>query len=232
MKNLLLCSVLLCLLFACSHESDFESSQNYNSSSEEIKNNAFPLNPANPFDAKGRKYYDAVQSYLKNNNSANSVEDITNQIIFISGLYINKNHHKNANLGFTEAEILAILNNPSVKLLEIVDNCAISISSKTQLTLFVQTLIDQQNEEYETIRDYIISFDTGIIEDTALLADEKETILTVSTISSYALYAEAERKDRDWETSVGHKKVQSSFNNNQASVVSVIALLNFITKNN
>ena len=231
MKNLILCSVLSCLLLACSNESDLETSKNYNKGSKEIKNYLFPLNPANPFDVKGRKYYDEIQLYLKNNSAPNSIEEITNQIIYLSRNYKNNDHHKNSNLGFTAEEILEILNNPSVKLLEIVENCSISTSSKSQLTLFVETLIVQQDEEYETIRDYIISFDAGITENTTLASDEKETILTVSTISSYALYAEAERKDRDWETSVGHKKVQSVFNHNEASIVSVIALLNIITKN-
>lgn len=232
MKNLILCSVLLCLLFSCSSESDFELAENFNNSSEVIKkNNTFPLNPANPFDVKGRKYYDEIQLYLKNNSTPNSIEEITNQIIYLSRIYKNNDYHKNANLGYTAEEIMDILNNPSVKLLEIVENCSISTFSKSKLTLFVQTLIAQQDEEYETIRDYIISFDAGIIENTTLASDEKETILTVSTISSYALYAEAERKDRDWETSVGHKKVQSVFNHTEASIVSVIALLNIITKN-
>ncbi len=115
-------------------------------------------------------------------------------------------------------------------LLEIVENCSISAASKSQLLLFVETLIAQQDEEYATIRDYIISFDTGIIANTTLLAEEKEAILTVSTISSYALYAEAERKDRDWETSVGTRHAKAFFDNNQAPIITIIALLNTVVK--
>lgn len=230
MKKLILCSLLLCLLFACSNESDFASSENPNSPQQIKEKLKFPLNSDNPFDAKGKKYYDAVQLYFKSNNTPNSIEDITNQITFLSGIYNPKYHHKNADLGYTTQEILAILNDPSARLLEIIENCSISTSSKLQLTAFVQSLISQQDDDYLTIRDFIISFDAGIIESTVLTDIEKETILTVSTISSYALYAEAERKDRDWETSVGHKRAVSPFNNNQSSVVSIIAMLNIITK--
>ena len=220
------------MLLACSPESDYDLPENLNVRTEDLKTErAFPLNPANPFDVKGRIYYDAVQSYFKNNDGPNSVEQITKQITFLSKLYYHNDQNKNANLGFTNEEILAILNNPPVKLLEIIENCSISAASKSQLVLFVQTLITQQDEQYEDIRDYIISFDNGIIESTSLTSNEKETILTVSTISSYSLYAEAERKDRDWETSVGHKEMASLFNSNQVSVVSVIALLDIITKN-
>jgi hypothetical protein len=229
MKNFPLCTVLLSLLFSCSIESDFESLQNHHNSTKVIKSEiTFPLNPANPFDAKGKKYYDAIKVYLKSNDTPNSIEDITSQISFISDFYKINNTNKKANLGFTPEEILAILNDPSNKLLEIVENCSISALSKAELIVFVQALIDQQDEQYAVIRDYIISFDATIIESTTLNADEKETILTVSTISSYALFAEAERKDRDWETSVGTRKTEAFFDYNQAPVVSIIALLKTI----
>jgi len=231
MKNLILCSLLLSLLFACSSESDFEQTESFNNNSEKIKkDNVFPLSPSNPFDAKGRKYYDALQSYFKINTNPNSIEEISRQITFLSQQYKINDNHKSANLGYTTEEIAAILANPSVMLLEIVNNCSISTASKSQLLLFVETLIAQKDEEYVTIRDYIISFDTGIVESTVLLSDEKETILTVSTISSYALYAEAERKDRDWETSVGTRHAKAFFDNNQAPLITIIALLDTVVK--
>lgn len=228
MKNLILCGVLLYLLFACSSESEFQHSENSNNSESIEKGNVFPLNPANPYDTKGQKYYNAIQKYSQNNSTPNSIEEITLQINFLSELYNHKDLHKNANLGFTAEEISAILDNPSVKLLEIVDNCSITTSSKSQLILFVQTLIAQQDQEYSNIREYIISFDDAIIESVVLTGDEKEIILTVSTISSYALYAEAERKDRDWETSVGTKHGKTFFQNNDASLISIIALLDVV----
>ncbi|WP_426486097.1 hypothetical protein [Flavobacterium sp. 2] len=231
MKNLILCSVLLCLLSACSSESDFEPAESFNKNSAEItKDSVFPLSPTNPFDAKGRKYYDIVQSYSNLYNRPNSIEEIRRQISFLAQQYKRNDNHKSANLGYTTEEIAAILDNPSVMLLEIVENCPISAASKSELLLFVQTLIAEQDEEYVTIRDYIISFDAGIIANTTLLVDEKETILTVSTISSYALYAEAERKDRDWETSVGTRHAKIFFNNNQAPIITIIALLNIVVK--
>lgn len=230
MKNLLLCGVLLYLLFACSSELEFEQSENSNNSESIGKNKVFPLNPANPYDAKGQKYYDAIQLYSKDNTRPNSIEEITDQINFLFELYNHSSFQKNQNLGFTMEEISGILNNPSVKLLEIVENCSISSASKSQLIVFVQSLIARQDQEYAEIRDYIILFDETIVESTILTGDEKETILTVSTISSYALYAEAERKDRDWETSVGTKHAKTFFRNNQASLISIIAFLDSVAQ--
>lgn len=189
-----------------------------------MKNIAFPLNPKNPYDQKGKKYYDALQEFYASNNKPQSIDEISTLIYFLNDINKNKLYQKAQNLGYSSEEIAAILSNPSIKLIEIVNNSSISSPSKTQLILFIQYLIEQQNLEYLEIRDYIIAFDSTIISDTAINEEEKETILTVSTITSYALYAEAERKDRDWETSVGHKKT-APVSGYTSTVVSIIAQL-------
>lgn len=142
-----------------------------------------------------------------------------------------KSTAKAANLGYSDQEILDILNDPDTKLIEIIQNSFISSSCKITLTTFVQNLILQQDADYAVVRCYIIDFDADIVASVDLNEDEKETILTVSTISSYALFAEAERKDRDWEKSVGTKPARPFFKNNQASLVTIIALLPALIRN-
>lgn len=54
-----------------------------------------------------------------------------------------------------------------------------------------------------------------------------ETILGITSVTRYALDAEGGHKDRDWEISVGNKKVPSKFDPFQASLISVIVHLRF-----
>ncbi|WP_432221802.1 hypothetical protein ACRASX_14895 [Flavobacterium sp. TMP13] len=229
MKNFLLCTAILFLLFSCTTDADSNLEvKDTNLSDHKIVEVSFPLNPANPYDFKGKSYYDAVQVYLQNNKSPQNIEEINSQIYFISEFYKSSKTGKKTNLGFTPEEILSILNNPTSKLFEIVANSSLSTVSKLQLSDFIQDLIDNQNDQYIVMRDQIILFDAEVLANDTLNNTEKEIILTFSTVSSYALYAEAERKDRDWETSVGHKKVNTSSDQNLVPFFSMIALLNAI----
>lgn len=228
MKNLILCSLLLLFLSACSNESDLTASGNTkNEQGNSVEDIAFPLNPKNPYDQKGKRYYEAMQEFYLDNKKPQSIDEIQTLISFLNNFNRNKLSHKSQDLGYTTEEIAAILSNPSIKLVEIVNNSLISSQSKSQLISFIEYLIEQQNLEYIEIRDFIIAFDSNIISDTAINDVEKETILTVSTITSYALYAEAERKDRDWETSVGHKKT-APISGYVSTLVSIIAQLQSI----
>ena len=225
MKNLLLCSLLLLILSACSNESDLTvSGTTKYEQGNSVEDIAFPLNPKNPYDQKGKRYYEAMQEFYVDNQKPQSIDEIHTLISFLTDFNKNKLSHKSQDLGYTTEEIAAILSNPSIKLLEIVHNSLITSQSKSQLISFIEYLIEQQNLEYTEIRDYILAFDSTIISSTVINDEEKETILTVSTITSYALYAEAERKDRDWETSVGHKKT-APVSGYVSTIVSIIAQL-------
>ncbi|ABQ06566.1 hypothetical protein [Flavobacterium johnsoniae] len=232
MKNLLLTSFVFLLFTACSTDSEAVIDKNLISHYEDLETTgASALGSKNPFDSAGKEYYNILQNFLKDNNTPNSAAEINNQISFILRFLQGNSTAKAANLGYSDQEILDILNDPDTKLIEIIQNSFISSSSKIMLTTFVQNLIVQQDAAYAVVRDYIIDFDAAVVENTDLDADEKETILTVSTISSYALFAEAERKDRDWEKSVGTKPARPFFKKNQAAVITVIALLPSLIKN-
>ncbi|RKR05169.1 hypothetical protein C8C83_4502 [Flavobacterium sp. 90] len=225
MKKLSLCSVFFCVLVSCSTESEIELSDNSAKiTSTSKKSSILSGNQLNPFDAEGKKYDEALLTYLQNNEDPNTIEELAIQIQFISEEYATSNN----NLNITPEEVSLIMNDPTNKLLEIMENSSLSTQAKAEVVVFFENLIDLQEEEYEQIYNYIISYETQVLANTELSSQEKENILIISSISTYALERESKRKDKDWETSVGNRVPRPFFNYNQTPLISLIALLNAI----
>lgn len=187
-----------------------------------------PQNKANPFDREGKKYFDLLTIYLENNKVPNSIKKMTSQIEFLSRNYGSGNFTSRSAGAFTPQQVALIMGDPVAQLKVILENSSLSSEVKYQLLNFFQMLLEKQKLDYHEVYNYIISYESEIIGSTTLKKDEKETILTVSSISTYALYVDSKHKDRDWETSVGNREVEPLFNTYQASVVSVIALMKML----
>ncbi|MDR7371057.1 hypothetical protein [Flavobacterium aquidurense] len=223
MKNFLLCMIFLFQFSSCSTDSDFDNAESFNASkSKQISFSA--ENKRNPMDAKGKKYSDVLSFYLKSNKVPNSKIELTNQINFISKEFLKGNSLEKKVQQITPEQISTIMDNPESALLEIIEDSTLGSNAKSELLEFVQSLIDRQNDNYSDVYLYIIAFEDEIIQNTSLFTDEKNAILTISSVSRYVLYAEA-RKDRDWETSVGNRIAQPFLGFNQAAIISLLALL-------
>ena len=223
MKNYLLCAVLSFLAISCSTESDFEPSAT--SDSNEIAlhaNSQVPHNNANPLDARGKQYFDLVNIYLENNTVPNSIIDMTGQIQYIFQNYDNVRSTSRSTVSFSSKKVAMALSEPEKHLIAILENCSLRKEVQDKLIQFVQALIVQQDRDYIEQYNYIVSYEAKILEDTTMNDDEKETILSVSSISRYALYADSKHRDRDWEISVANRIAQPSFNSYQATIISVI----------
>ena len=221
MKKLSLCSIFFCVLVSCSTESDIElSDQTSKNNSKSKKSSILSGNQLNPYDGEGKKYEEALVSYLQNNDHPNTVEELTIQIQFISEEFTTSN--------ITSDQVSLIMNDPISKLSENIENSSLGIQAKVQVAGFIKNLIDLQEEEYEQIYNYITFYEMQILANSELSTEEKANILVISSISTYALEGESKRKDKDWETSVGNKAGQPFFNYNQAPLISIIALLDSI----
>jgi hypothetical protein len=226
MKNFLLCIVLSFLVISCSTESDFNHSVTPHSIAVALQSKSqIPLNNANPFDTAGKKYFDLLNIYLKNNKVPNSIKGVTEQIQFLSKNYGSASFTSRSTVAFTPEQVTLIMGDPINQLRIILESYSLSTEVKHYLVNFLQALVEQQGLEYPELYHFIISYETGIIESTLLNEDEKETILTVSSISRYALYVDSKHKDRDWETSVGNKTVQPIFDSYHGTIITVIASL-------
>ncbi|MFW0736846.1 hypothetical protein [Flavobacterium sp. T12S277] len=81
-----------------------------------------------------------------------------------------------------------------------------SIPLKENIKNYIVSLNALKGQDYSIVDDYIIQYEIGKRADQSLTADEKNTILNISSISEASLYIEKARKDRDWETSTTSKK--------------------------
>ena len=211
MKKFLLCLVLPFLVISCSTESDFNPSENSNSKGLGLSaDSPIPRNSSNPFDKKGKEYYDSVGIYLKNSKVPNANQVITDQM----------------KLTISSEELALIISNPENKLIATVESSSLSREAKIHLEQFVKTLLNWQNCVYKTIYNDIVSYEAVIQESKTLNEQEKEIILTTTSITRYSLYAETEEhKDRDWETSVANRQANTDSDPYKASIVSVMLLL-------
>lgn len=225
MKKFLLCIVLSFLVISCSNDSDFDNTGVSQLNGIEFKNNSkMPENRANPFDGVGKKYYELLSHYSKSNETLNSLEGKIKQIQFISK-EITNSYTKKSSISVTDEQINWIMSDPQNSLTEILEVSALGTEAKLNLINFLKALIQKNGLEYVQLYDYIVSYEASILESSTLDEDEKESILTVSSVSRYALYIDPKHKDRDWELLVANRKANKSIDNFNASIISVIALL-------
>jgi hypothetical protein len=228
MKKFLLCSFLLCLLNSCSTDSDFSSSEPKENIIKSNGNLSLPENESNPFDYKGKQYFDALTVYDKQNQFPNSIQELTKQIRFINSNF-SKGQFTNKNLIlFNDQIVESIMNDPDNNMIAIIENSTLGSEAKTSLINFLQNLMIKRELEFSVIYAYIVAYENSIVNSSTWSVDERDTILTVTSISRYSLYSESERKDRDWESSAGNKQTKPFFSHNETTIISIIALLETI----
>ncbi|MBK0368239.1 hypothetical protein [Flavobacterium agrisoli] len=225
MKTFLVCTVLSFFLISCSDETQY-----IDESTGQSTDAAMPANGNNPYDIVGLEIYQKLNLYYEHSKVPTSVADLTAQLRFIS-LKPEALRNKNTQLiNFTDDMVDSIMNDPDNSMIAIVQASSIGLYAKNNLTTFLQTLVYQRHQEFSICYDYITNYESEVLNDDELTTDETEAILTVASISRYSLYSAEERKDRDWETSVGSKPSKTSFTPRKAAIISIIALLVNILK--
>ncbi|WP_428229142.1 hypothetical protein [Flavobacterium sp.] len=221
MKNFLI-SMLAVLALSCTNDYDREDSiSNFKTRDDLSKKNAGlnPENAANAYDITGKIHNDLLDAYLSGNFSDNTISAVSSKIDSISFLNSdlqNLPSHYPANF----QEIQEMVDSPEVQLEQIIANSSMSTASKNCLSDFMSSAALWQNSDYEAIHPSIISFEAAVTNNPQFTAEEKRIILTSSAITRYSLYYASERKDKDWETSVGNRvgAVQGALSNSATAV--------------
>ncbi|KQO24943.1 hypothetical protein ASF10_07160 [Flavobacterium sp. Leaf82] len=214
MKNISLRLIILPLLIvSCTTDTidNIESIDSKISSKESEKSarlvqNMTPENPANIYDFAGKLHNDILDAYLSGNYQYNTIGQISQQIETIAA----QNNDlmlltSGTNLSPNLIVIQEIINNPQSKLDQTILNSTMTIAAKDNLSNFMNDILLWENDSYEEIYQYIISFESAVIANQAFNSEDKRIILTTSSIARYSTYYALERKDKDWDTSTGHR---------------------------
>ncbi|MEO7978716.1 hypothetical protein [Flavobacterium sp.] len=214
MKNISFPIVILSLLIVSCSTDTIESinSVNTKTSSDKLQNSArlaqdlTPENPANFYDYAGKLHNDILDVYLAGNYQFSTIAQISQQIEIIAvANYDLTLLNPGTNLPIDLNIIQEIINNPQVKLDQTIVNSAMTSAAKDSLASFMSNVILWENQSYQEIYESIISYELAVIANPVFNNEDKRIILTTSSIVRYSIYYEIIEKDKDWDTSTGHR---------------------------
>lgn len=229
MKNLFLGLFVILVMISCSSEEYGRTTVDGNDVSTQASTvkQLGPANDANPYDEVGKRYGKWLTDYYQIHGNSKTIHDLTAQVNYVGAkLKVNDVFGK-SNILITEDGITFSVSNLENTLTSTLATATLSESAKSSLLSFFVSLIQNKEVEYSLLYDFIVAYEADILDSTNLTVQELETILGITSVTRYALDAEGGHKDRDWEISVGNKKVPSKFGPFQASLISVIVHLRF-----
>ncbi|MEZ0183416.1 hypothetical protein AB9T89_14335 [Flavobacterium oncorhynchi] len=196
MKNLLF-TILTILFCSCSTDDFAYSETQINSKTSVLE--SFKVNSNFHYESKEK----GLLSKIKVRNQILVVpERISDQIISL----VNHNSYTKASTAKLDNQTLSndtivMETTPVAALFVIVEESLLGIPLKENVKNYIVSLNALKDQEDCIVDDYIIQYEISKRADQSLSADERNTILTISSVSEAALYSEKKRKDRDWETS-------------------------------
>lgn len=193
MKNLLLTGLII-LLGSCSND-DFDNSDLRLVSSQAIskektadfKNGS--TSEENFKEVQAGDYVLLVPAQLKE------------KIISVLKAQPGRNGIKTFEKNSSALDTISSTEDPVSTLFIIVDESTLGSSLKHDVKAYIVSLGNLRGQQYQIVDDFIIQYEISKRQDSTLLTDEKESILSISSISEAVLFSEKDRKDRDWETS-------------------------------
>lgn len=226
MKNLLSLVIIASLLISCNTE-DIENTENLENSTAKEKSiktgkmltGLQPENTANPYDVAGKIHNDILDAYLTGYHTCSTIAQVSQKVDSISALN-NDLLSLETSSPIIYGEIQEIIDNPQIELEQAIASSPMTSTAKDCLTGFMASMLLWEVNEYSVIHQSIISFEASVMSNSQFSNEEKRIILTTSSITRYAIYYTRERKDKDWETSVGNRvgAVQGAVVNSFAAV--------------
>ncbi|AWG22828.1 MULTISPECIES: hypothetical protein [Flavobacterium] len=229
MKNLFLGLFVVLVMISCSTDEYGNTIEEVNSVSAQASTSKTigPANNANPYDEVGKEYGFWLSEYYQIHGYSKTIQDLATQVNYIGAKLKAPDVLGKSNILITEDGISISINNPETVVISTLASGTLSEAAESSLLGFFVSLIQNREAEYNLLYDFITTYEAGIMDSSNLTSFELETILGITSVTRYALDAEGGHKDRDWEISVGNKKVASGFHPFQASLISVIANLRY-----
>ncbi|TRX30651.1 hypothetical protein FNW52_19815 [Flavobacterium sp. ZT3R18] len=244
MKNISLGLVILPLLILSCTTDTIENTESINGKVSNKKSekltclvqNLTPENPVNIYDIAGKLHNDILDVYLAGNYQYNTIAQISQQIEAIAAenndlMLLNLGTNLPINLDV----IQEIVNNPQTKLDEAIANSTMTNVAKSSLSSFMDDVLLWESNPYEEIYQSIVAYESSVIANAEFNDEDKRIILTTSSIVRYSLYYVKERKDEDWDSSIGNRvgglsgAIDNSSSAVKYSLVTGIMINNLVT---
>ena len=179
-----------------------------------------PENPANIYDFAGREYNDILDVYSAGNYQHHSIAEINQQIKVIAaqnsnGMPVNLSTNSPTNM----VVIQEIIDNPRAKLDQTIVNSSMTSAAKNSLSNFMNDVLLRENNSCGEILQFITAYESAVVANPTFRRQDKKIILTNSSIIRYSVYDNRKRKDKDWDTSVGHRARAIRGANSNSSIV-------------
>lgn len=239
MKNILFLLVTLSLIIVSCTTDTIENSESIDNkvSNEKSQNSArlvqdlIPENPANIYDYVGKLHNDILDVYLAGNYQYTTIAQISQQVEIIAvsnndTLLLGTGTILPTNLNVVQE----IINNPQAKLDQAIVNSVMTSAAKNSLSNFMNNMLLWENHSYEEIYQSIISYEAAVITNSTFNDEDKRIILTTSSIIRYSIYYDIVEKDKDWDTSVGHRVggLSGAIDNSSAAIIRSLVTGNMI----
>lgn len=115
---------------------------------------------------------------------------------------------------------------------EDITSASMTNEAERSLSRFMSAVPLWENAEYEKIHQAIISYESTVMTHPQFNSADKRIILTTSSIARYSLFYFKERKDKDWESSVGNRVGGDSEALDRSTTTVKMALISGIRQKN
>lgn len=192
MKRFLKLSVTLSLIFAfnsCQNDGDFQSKENENvieySAKAEEDTPDFHLNK---YDYAGRDHNIILENVVEKWNENLTMDDYIN---FSRDEFFAIYSNEPSQTFPSNTSIINVLEDADNDFANVIRNTNFNTVVKQHLSDFIELLVSFEatnNNKYSDLKNQIISFETKIISDNSLLEEDKEIILSVTSIGRHSAY--------------------------------------------
>lgn len=170
-----------------------------------------PANEANAYDYVGRIHNELLERYLDASFQQASIPVLLQRLDSLGQLHpefkllCGSDYVGPSATAVTEISAATITAATSV-----VNATPLSIYGRSTLSNFISFVLDFSavGAEYEEVHSFLVSYESTLVSNTRLTAQDREVLLSLSSVARYSLYAKKKPKknrwDPDWDLLVGN----------------------------
>lgn len=197
-------------LLSCNSDNDMTNTRQTSQMAFRITD-SMPGNNQNPYDEVGWLHNELLGIYYTGDTLANSVADITAKIETIAESNEDfKTLQGTSYHSISMERVRYILDHQNTCVSDIISGSSMTSPAKTSLISFVNSVISLSETETDTATfyDYIVNYESDILNNTLLSQTDKRILLITSSIARHTTYLYAKRPkkntDPDWHVLVGN----------------------------